>query len=297
MHLLVLTTLACASAYEGNSTLPPYAMYGKGYVKNVARNDYVGVLTITQADRDAASSAVDWTSQTSSVKNQGGCGSCWAYATTEGVETAVFIHNNQQGAVPEFSDQQIISCDSNDGGCDGGDPMGALDYLTSVGGIDTEADYPDSSADSGQTGQCTWSGAKQPLQFEWWRAVPEGRGDQQDEEGLAAALSKYGPLTICLNANWDNHIGFHYDGVYMGLDGTCPNDVAPDHCVQLVGYDKTANPPYWKIRNSWSADWGDNGFIRIPYGSNYCGVANEAYLINVADGSGVPKAIAQSVIV
>jgi len=214
-----------------------------------------------------------------------------------GVETAVFNHNRhskQQATVPEFSDQQIISCDSSAGGCDGGEPTEALDYLTSVGGIDTEADYPDSSAGSGQTGNCTWSGAKQPLQLNWWLAVPQGSGDQQDEEGLAAVLSKYGPLTICLNAHWDNHIGFHYDGVYTGLDGTCPNDAGEDHCVQLVGYDKTANPPYWKIRNSWSADWGDNGYIRIPYGSNYCGVANQAYLIVVADGSGLPKAFAQN---
>jgi len=53
-----------------------------------------------------------------------------------------------------------------------------------------------------------------------------------------------------------------------------------DHCVQLVGYDKTAAKPYWKIRNSWTDQWGEKGFIRLPFGKNICGVANEVYIID-----------------
>jgi len=161
--------------------------------------------------------------------------------------------------------------------------MSALRYVSSAGGIDTEADYPETSSSTGETGSCTWTGNKVAVALDWYYAVPPCEGGDcasQDEEGLAAAVSKYGPLTICLNANWDNYIGWHYDGVYDGLDGMCSSARDEvDHCVQLVGYDKTASPPYWKIRNSWSSDWGDDGFIGIPYGSNYCGVANEAYLI------------------
>lgn len=284
LALLILSSaVACVTGKPHNRT------FGKGFARG-ARNDYVGTLPLSQADRDNAASWKDWTDATSAVKDQGTCGSCWAYSTTEGVETAVYISNGQSGSVPLYSEQQLISCDSEDSGCDGGDPRSALNYLTSVGGIDTESDYPDSSSASGSSGSCSWDGDKVSLNLNWWYAVSPCQGgdcSSQDEEGLAAAVSTYGPMSICLNANWDNHVGWHYDGVYTGLNGQCSSskdDV--DHCVQLVGYDKTSSPPYWKIRNSWGSDWGDNGYIKIPYGSNYCGIANEAYLIQVASGLG-----------
>merc|ERR1712157_578956 len=78
--------------------------------------------------------------------------------------------------------------------------------------------------------------------LKWWYAVSPCRGgdcSSQDEEGLAAAVSTYGPMTICLNANWDNHIGWHYHGVYTGLNGQCSSSIQHvDHCVQLVATTK-----------------------------------------------------------
>merc|ERR1712139_516368 len=110
-------------------------------------------------------------------------------------------------------------------------------------------------------------------------AVPpceSGACKNQNEDDLATALAKYGPVSICLNANdWDPYT----HGVYKTKCSSKASQM--DHCVQLVGYDKSASPAYWKVRNSWSSDWGDNGYIKIPYGQNYCGVANEAYYIQL----------------
>jgi len=295
--LLVIAAASFGVGRGQKASKPAAISCGKGWRPPIS-NDFVGVLPISQKDRDDTPSSVDWTSATSSVKMQGGCGSCWAYATTEGIETAVYFNNGAQGSVPTYSEQQLISCDGTDGGCDGGNVMDALKYYTSAGGIDSQSDYPDvdsskSCEKKACTSQCSWDGQKAfSGKLNWWYAVPSGSGDGQDEEGLATALWKYGPLTISLNAHWNNEVGWHADGVYYGLNNQCPNNVI-DHAVQLVGYDKNANPPYWRIRNSWSSDWGENGYIRIPYGdNNYCGVANEAYLIQVDTGLGVPVPLA-----
>lgn len=258
--------------------------FAKGY-RPYSGNSYVGVVSMTQQDIDDAKDVVDWTWATSPVKNQGVCGSCWAYSTAEGVETANYFYNNNEGPVPLYTAQQMISCDQDSGcgGCNGGDIMCALDYLEESGGIDTEEAYPDANANSATTLACAAPSTISVTEsLKWWQAVPAGSGDGQDEVTLAAVLSKYGPLSICLNANWDNHEDWTTTGVYYGLNDECPNDTV-DHCVQLVGYDKTASPPYWKIRNSWGTGWGEDGYIKIPYGkNNWCGVANKAYLIQVA---------------
>jgi len=79
----------------------------------------------------------------------------------------------------------------------------------------------------------------------------------------------------CLKGDWDNYTG----GL---LKGSCKAKASKiDHSVQLVGYDKTATTPYWKVRNSWAKSWGENGFIRIPYGKkNTCCMGCEAVIIS-----------------
>lgn len=115
-------------------------------------------------------------------------------------------------------------------------------------------------------------------------AIPScSKGDcsKQNEAALAAALAKYGPVSICINSgdgesgDWQTYTG----GV---LKGECKARAdLMDHCVQLVGYDKTAAEPYWKVRNSWGTSWGEKGFIRLPYGKgNSCCVGCEAVIIS-----------------
>jgi len=273
---------------------------GKKYARGFVRQQFNGiqeVVSVTEADIAATPSSIDWSTSgaTSPVKDQGQCGSCWAYSTTEGIESAVYM---AQGKMVELSPQQIISCDTTDGGCNGGDLPTAFKYVMDAGGIDSDADYPESSNGGGggsgyyygyyygseqkhlesqvkgDSGNCTWDGKKVASVTSWKYAVPpcnSGACDQQDETTLAAVIAKSGPVSICVNAqSWDSYSG----GILKGDCSAAYNDM--DHCVQLVGFDLDAK--YWKVRNSWGSSWGENGFIRLPFGVNSCSVASEAVL-------------------
>jgi len=190
------------------------------------------------------------------------------------------------GSTPVLSTQQISSCDADEpdgGGCDGGDLPGAFAYVMKAGGLDSAEDYPDTSAASGDTGDCTWSGAVAARVASWKYAVApcaKSEDDEgfdcpsQDEDGLKVALASFGPLSVCVNAQaWNSYTG----GVLDCKTHFCAPDWDEiDHCVQLVGYDTTASTPYWKVRNSWGTAWGEAGFIRLPMGVNSCGIADEA---------------------
>lgn len=233
-------------------------------------NKNIPTATITDAMRKAAPRALDWTTKgaTTSVKDQGDCGSCWAYSVTEGVESGLFMAT---GKLVELSPQQIIDCDGVDSGCDGGDVDSGTEYVDQAGGLALVKDYPETSADSGYDGKCNKKAERvvKVTDYEW--AIPDCTSsscDGQKESDLMAALNSFGPLSICLSASWGNYKG----GV---LNKTCSHSYsAADHCVQLVGYDSTGSQPYWKVRNSWASDWGEKGHIRLPMGINSCGLAN-----------------------
>jgi C1A family cysteine protease len=245
--------------------------YARGYTRMPRdSNAAVEVAEITDEMRAAAPDSLDWSTKgaTTAVKDQGQCGSCWAYSATEGIESGLFMTT---GKIEKLSEQQIISCDKTDGGCAGGDLPTAFDYVKKAGGIDTQSDYADSSAKSGHAGSC--KSFEKKVQVTGYKyAIPpcdSGACKNQKESDLMAALNTYGPLSVCVNAeSWDDYSSGIYKKKCSGKASML------DHCVQLVGYDKSAN--YWKVRNSWAADWGEEGFIRLPMGENACGIADEA---------------------
>lgn len=243
--------------------------YARGF-QRMPRNGPVEVAEITDEMRAAAPDSLDWSTKgaTTAVKDQGNCGSCWAYSATVGIESGLYMAT---GKIEKLSEQQIISCDKTDGGCNGGDLPTAFEYVMKAGGIDTQSDYPDTSSSSGRTGKCK-SFDKKVKVTGWKYAIPScdsGACKNQKESDMMAALNTYGPLSVCVNAeSWDNYSGGIYKKKCSGAASML------DHCVQLVGYDKNAG--YWKVRNSWASDWGENGFIRLPMGENACGIADEA---------------------
>lgn len=249
--------------------------YPRGFVRQ-PRNELVSVATITDEMRANAPAALDWSTKgaTTAIKDQGDCGSCWAYSATEGIEAGVYM---QTGEKIKLSNQQIISCDNSDDGCDGGDLPTAFQYVKKNGGIDTQSDYPDTSAKKGKDGKCNKNAKKVVKVTDYEYAVPPCTGGackNQKESDMMAALNSFGPLSVCVNANdWDDYS----HGVYTAKCNGKYNQL--DHCVQLVGYDTTASTPFWKVRNSWAADWGESGFIRLPMGENACGIADEAMYV------------------
>jgi len=226
-------------------------------------------------------STVDWRSKgaVTPVKDQGECGSCWAFSATEEIESAVFMAT---GKLETLSTQQIISCDRKDDGCDGGDTVTAYQYVEKAGGLDSSSDYPDKSHVSGRTGKCSWdkeTKAKVTGFSYATKPCDSGSCKHQDEEALAVALATKGPISICVNAGgngWQNY----KRGIYSKKCSGASSQL--DHCVQLVGYDKSGSTPYWIVRNSWNTDWGIDGYMHLEMGQNLCGVADEATIVHAS---------------
>jgi len=214
-----------------------------------------GKVEGTVVDVDANSSA-DWTGKyTTPVKDQGYCGSCWAFAASEQIESDAI---RQLSLTQVLSPQQLVSCDKLSGGCNGGTQESAYNYVKRTGGIETEAAYPYSTATyNGDTGTCKSDSNKYVLTVSGYTTV-------KGETAMANYVLATGPLSVAVDATtWSSYTG--------GVMSSCGTSI--NHAVQAVGVDTGAG--YWKIRNSWSPNWGENGYIRLAYGKSTCGVANE----------------------
>jgi C1A family cysteine protease len=209
-----------------------------------------------------APATFDWepTGKVTPVKNQEQCGSCWAFSATENIESVWMIAkdltpSNFQPLAP----QQIVDCDKKDGGCNGGWPYTAYEYIMSAGGQDTEASYPYHAVNQA----CQFKPADVEAKISNWKYV--GRNNEAD---MLTGVATVSPLSICVDAQpWQ----FYTGGVMKASQ--CGNSL--DHCVQITAYDTSAATKYWNVRNSWGADWGEKGFIRLEYGTNTCGLADD----------------------
>jgi len=207
-------------------------------------------------------SSFDWGAKgaVTPVKDQGQCGSCWAFSATEAIESQWFLAGN---TLPILAPQQIVDCDKRDGGCNGGDTPTAYEYVISAGGQDTEASYPYKAKDE----KCAFKPGSIGAKLKSWTYITKTKNETE----MAAKLVPTGPLSICVDAStWQYYNG----GV---VQSKCANSL--DHCVMITGFrDQTVNGkavPIWTVRNSWGADWGEQGFIWIERGKNLCGVADE----------------------
>lgn len=205
----------------------------------------------------APATVVDWRTKgaVTEVKDQGQCGSCWAFSATEAIESYSFLSS---GKLVALSPQQITSCDKTDGGCNGGNTETAYGYVQKAGGIETSADYPYTSG-GGNTGICKFDSSKVAVKINGYKSVAKG------ETNLKAALNN-GPVSVCLAAD-------AFQSYRSGILKSCPGQV--DHCVQAVGYDDTNSPPYWIVRNSWATSWGEQGYIRVESGKDLCKISDD----------------------
>ena len=206
--------------------------------------------------------SIDWRSAVpqvvSAVKNQGRCGSCWAFAAAATLESTFAVRT---GKLFDMSTQQLTSCTPNPnhcggtGGCQGSTANLAFQHIIDNGGITEEFQYPYTSY-YGNTGVCgAPSDARSVANFTHIVNV-EGNSRDATMEALVTA----GPLAVNVDASkWS----FYQSGVFDGC--AYDKNININHVVQLVGYgtDHGLKKDYWLIRNSWSANFGENGYIRL----------------------------------
>jgi C1A family cysteine protease len=197
----------------------------------------------------------DWTGiYTTPVKNQGNCGSCWAFSATEQIESDTM---RTKGVSYTLSPQQVTSCTTTCYGCDGGWTERAYTYVKNYG-IEQESAYPYTSGTTGVTGSCNYNSAATKVGLTTYYTIT-------GETNMANYVGATGPLSVCLCAStWSTYTG--------GIMYSCPTQV--NHCVQAVGVN-TGTGGYWKVRNSWGTGWGESGYIRLAYGQNTCAITND----------------------
>ncbi|MBN2008352.1 T9SS type A sorting domain-containing protein [candidate division KSB1 bacterium] len=206
---------------------------------------------------EAAAAAIDWSANDSPVKNQGSCGSCWAFSTVALIEN--LSHQS------DLSEQVVVSCTSYEDGipndCSGGWHGHALQYVYNYG-IPTESDYAYTSSN----GDCS---SKNPNPA---YVVKVRQFDKYGRWGLAnqytvnnlKVLLQSGPVVVHMDVPADNTFsGYpgYTGGIYNYNGGTIP--AGRGHSVLVVGYDDAQQ--CFKVKNSWGASWGENGYFRISY--------------------------------
>ncbi|KAG5668595.1 hypothetical protein PVAND_016531 [Polypedilum vanderplanki] len=204
------------------------------------------------------------------VRDQGyTCGSCYAFSANCALEGQVAKY---YGKLTALSEQNIVDCSTSYGnkGCDYGYMEAAFKYAKFNPGLANGTTYPYYGIDN----QCQYTPQMLSAEISAYTFVPK------DENILKQALVDVGPLSIAIKADL-NSIYYYTGGIYD--DDNCRGTV--NHAVCLVGYgtDNTTTPPtdYWIIKNSWSNDWGENGFMKMKMGTNLCGITNYVIYPNI----------------
>jgi len=209
---------------------------------------------------EANPTSVDWqqAGYVTPIKNQGNCGSCWAFSAVGSTE-CIFAKNG--GALTSLSEQQVVDCCHAGGsaGCSGGDEDAAIGWIAKNGGLCSESEY----SYTGKDGTCkTCSKQYNPI-----------KGDAMvtadDESALETAVATQGCVSVAVDAS-QAAFSYYSSGILTGNCGT-----SLDHAIVVVGYGVESGQEYWRVKNSWGTSWGENGYIRICKNCNKNGNKGE----------------------
>ncbi|KAK7264105.1 hypothetical protein RJT34_31709 [Clitoria ternatea] len=212
----------------------------------------------------AIPAAIDWREKgaVTPIKNQGQCGSCWAFSTVAATEG---IHQITTGKLVSLSEQELVDCDRKgvDQGCEGGYMEDGFEFIIKNGGITSEARYPYKAVD----GTCN-KATSSVVQIKGYEKVPPN-----NEEALQKAVANQ-PVSVSIDASGAGFM-FYSSGIYAGECGT-----ELDHGVTAVGYGTANGTEYWLVKNSWGTQWGEQGYVMMKRGiaakEGLCGIAMDS---------------------
>ncbi|XP_067628262.1 digestive cysteine proteinase 1 [Eurosta solidaginis] len=207
----------------------------------------------------------DWRTQggVTPVKFQGDCGSCWTFATVGAMEGHIF---RSTGHLPVLSEQNLVDCGPIDyglDGCDGGFQEYAFAFIKDIqnGVVAYNEEYP--YLDRKET--CRYDPETKLTPMKGFVAIKP-----QDEKTMKEVVATLGPLACSINGL--ESLLLYKRGIYA--DEEC-NKGEVNHAVLVVGYGSEEGKDYWIVKNSWDKSWGEDGYFRLPRGSNFCGIASE----------------------
>ncbi|XP_026333243.1 zingipain-2-like [Hyposmocoma kahamanoa] len=198
--------------------------------------------------------AYDWQLQGSavtSVKDQW-CGDCYAFTVTGNIESQ---YAKKYGKLVNLSEQQIVDCDRTNHGCHGGDMVKAIEEIIRVGGQMSLNDYPY----RGSEGDCLFNASK--VQVKVTDCVTY---DPKNEDDLVKMLYNQGPIAVAMDST-DLH------PYRSGIMNKCRMTKCK-HGVLLVGYGVEGNTKFWRFKNSWGTNFGEDGYFRVERGKDLCGI-------------------------
>lgn len=244
----------------------------------LARSCLAKGVTAERQDTSSLPTSFDWRDQkkVTRVKDQGQCGSCWAFSTIGNIESQWAIKGHP---LTEFSEQLIVDCSHAcvneppygnvcNQGCDGGWQWSAFTDVVSWGGVETETQYPY----TGEDGNCQLNNKLLTAKITNYTCLTDPNHSGVDENQMAAVLVAKGPLSIAMDAT---PLMDYDSGVLNPTSDDCTTDQL-DHALLIVGFahDSSSGLDYWSVKNSWSNTWGEQGYFRIVRGQGACGINN-----------------------
>lgn len=219
---------------------------------------------------------------TTSIKDQGSCGSCWAFGTMDAGEASHWLWSmtSADGNVTtpandawQLSEQVLVECCSSEGGCGGGGTSGPMQCAVDMSALPSTVSHPYTAKD---TAKCSVDNSQASASVSAWY-MPCDDGDEACVKTLIGGSSCTQFATTALKTSIEVIDSFYdyVDGVYS--DPACPSD-KHNHAVGIVGWgtDEETSEDYWILRNSWGEDWGMDGYFYMQRGTNMCcvGCAN-----------------------
>ena len=244
---------------------------GHNQFSDWSREEYLSILTHREMpeedknfvtfDEALGATHVDWRSKgvVQGIKDQKQCGSCWAFSTVSALESTWAI---KHGKLYSLAEQQLVDCDNNDGGCNGGLQSRAFNYYKSHYAV-LESNYTYTA----RNGTCKYSNmSKTSVKTTGYANVTAKSVSQ-----MKSALSSR-PLSVSIEAD-TSAFGRYSSGIFN--NSNCGTRL--DHATNVVGWGTSGSTDYWIMRNSWGKSWGESGYMRIAIvdGVGICGIQKE----------------------